>query len=380
MLKQALSVLTIMTAGAGLALGQDAINAASRLPTPSYGASNAYDLPAMPSVRSSPYGNYQTTTLTADGSTAIATPPSTGTGCAACGQSAAQCCMHGWFDVDYLMMFPSRMSVPVVLNTAAGAPLAGNSPDLGISHGVRFNTGLWLHDGQLAVQGIIFGNFRSEVINTQPAGTIPVNTGVAVTNFTYDSWHQLAGAEVNGLYRLIDNSATKVYFIGGGRYVNLEEDLTMRYSIGTLNFIDDFHSRNQFGGPQIGAMLTHRAGPFDMDVTAKVALGVNYAQLYVLGLNTSTGAGANNVQAFTQASNIGTYSSSFFAVIPELNANLRYRMTEHLSLNVGYDFMMSTNNWRAGNQVTTTFPPVIAPPIRSTYYINGFTAGFSVNY
>src|SRR5262249_48022558 len=80
------------------------------------------------------------------------------------------------------------------------------------------------------------------------------------------------------------------------------------------------------------------------------------------------------------ASNIGYYESNYFGVLPEANVNASYRITERLALRVGYSFLMDINVWRAGNQITTTIPPVIAPPTRSTLFLHGFNAGVSFNY
>jgi hypothetical protein len=384
MLKKALSVLTVMTVGAGLALGQDAITAGSSSwrPLPqSYAGASGYEQPVTPPGRPSPYGNYQSTSASFDGTAAIGNTPNAG--CAACGQSAAQCALHGWFDVDYLLMFPSRMNVPVLLNTAAGAPLVGPSPGLGVSNGIRVNTGIWLCDGQIGVQGIAFGNFRSNVTINQATGVIPTTPlgPIAVTNFAYNSWHQLAGGEGNSLYRLIDNGETKVYVLGGTKYLTLEEDITTTYTAGGGNFLDEFHTRNQFIGGQVGATVMHRMGRLDLDATAKVALGVNYTQLFVIGSN----SGAVQAQAFTGRSNIGFTESDYFGLIPEVNANLHYRLTERLSANLGYTFMMSINNWRPGDQITLTnnggvTQPSVAPAVRSTYFIHGLTAGLTFNY
>src|SRR5262249_13350247 len=80
MFKKTLSILAIMTAGAGMALGQDAAGTfpAARLqpPAPS-SASNSYTQPVTPPAKSSPYGNSLGTMMTADAGTAIAGPTGT---------------------------------------------------------------------------------------------------------------------------------------------------------------------------------------------------------------------------------------------------------------------------------------------------------------
>jgi hypothetical protein len=380
MFKQALSALAVVTAGAGLALGQDATSAgspASRLQTPIYSTMNANGQTVY-SAEPLPSGTTQQTAADTAPPPAAAIVAAPSAGCSTCGNCPAKDGLHGWFTADYMLLFPSRQHVPTLLVDPTGAPLAGNSPDIGISSGIRINAGMWLLDGQIATQAIAFGTIRSTVTATAAAGSIPLTGAglIPVTNYTYNSWHQLAGGEGNSLYRLIDNDATKVYVLGGTKYVSLEEDITQTYNVGG-NFTDEFHTRNQFVGGQVGAVVTHHQGRFDFDATAKVALGVNYTQLFVLGSNDA----GLNFQTLTQRSNIGYFESSYFGVIPEADVNVHYRLTQRLSVNAGYTFMMSVNNWRPGDQIQTTFIPApIVPLARSTYFVHGLTAGLTFNY
>src|SRR5260221_8211843 len=64
MLKKTLSVLTLLAAGAGAALGQDASSStypAARLQAPGQYSANSYSQPVTPPGRPSPYSNYQAT-------------------------------------------------------------------------------------------------------------------------------------------------------------------------------------------------------------------------------------------------------------------------------------------------------------------------------
>src|SRR5258707_850891 len=78
MFKKSLSILAIMTAGAGMALGQDAASTgypAARLQTPApYSAYGSDTQPVTPPGRTSPYGNYSATGLAADAGAAVAGP------------------------------------------------------------------------------------------------------------------------------------------------------------------------------------------------------------------------------------------------------------------------------------------------------------------
>src|SRR5262245_13221113 len=103
MLKQTLSVLTLMAAGAGLAMGQDATTAgypAASLQAP---VSDGNAQPVTPPGRPNPYGNYQATTMMTDvtpgtataGAPAAAPMGGCNNGCGNYGNCAARCVLHG---------------------------------------------------------------------------------------------------------------------------------------------------------------------------------------------------------------------------------------------------------------------------------------------
>lgn len=386
MWKKAFSLVALVTAGTGLALGQDVL---SPNPPMARYPGQQQSVPAVSGAvgivpgQTNPYRAYHIDSPAG----VVATPPAgaaTNGGCDSCG-CAGECRLHGWLSVDYMMVFPNDINMPTVLQDANGNRLAGGPIGFGISHAIRFNSGLWLCDERLGMQTVGLGQFRDYVTSTTPAGVIPVGiagaAGLAATNFNFQAWTQMYLGEGNTLLRLgHGDSGMRLYGLGGAVFGTLEEDILMNYTLGAGNFTDEFHTRNQFFGGQIGAIFSTCQGPFTIDVTAKLALGNNYTQLWILGSNSA----GQSFQAFTGRSNIGYYETNYFSMIPQAAVNLGYAITQRLSANIGYNFMMWTNTWRPGNQISTfndggvTQPSV--PFNLSTYFLHGANFGFTFRF
>src|SRR5262245_57546611 len=102
MWKHALGLLIAMTAAQGLALGQNYLGSgAAGTPntgTAGYGSTGAYQ------TNPSPYRTYQTdATATPGTAPATVTVPANGGQQGCC---SADRCLHGWFNVEYMMLFP----------------------------------------------------------------------------------------------------------------------------------------------------------------------------------------------------------------------------------------------------------------------------------
>ena len=56
-------------------------------------------------------------------------------------------------------------------------------------------------------------------------------------------------------------------------------------------------------------------------------------------------------------SNIGHFSQSQFAVVPEIGVKLGYQLTPNLRLQAGYNFLFWSNVVRPGQQIDTSVNP-----------------------
>lgn len=299
---------------------------------------------------------------------------------------------------------------PTLTTFAAGSPSATTgfggalgvpgttvlSPDhlnFGPFGGGRFTLGHWLTDPRFGVEfdGFFLASnsasfsatsngsvpLRVPFFNVPPGAGFPLGSssfvladpGFAAGGQSISSSLQFWGIEGNGLYRWISDGPVNVSLLAGLRYVDLRENLSivstetrLAPGDGTAVLTDGFSTRNQFIGAQIGVKAKEQFGQFDASGTAKVALGDNYQTVSISGFSTASGAsfvGAGSAPfapggIFSQATNIGQQSRNQFAVLPEAQIEIGYRLQSGIRFFVGYDFLYINNVLRPGNQIDTT--------------------------
>jgi hypothetical protein len=226
------------------------------------------------------------------------------------------------------------------------------------------------------------GNF----INTNGGATSAALTATIPNTFAINT--SFSATDANSLYRLYNSDTTKIYAVYGPKFVALEEDITFNYNIaGATNILDEFHTRNYFIGAQVGLWLRQNFGQFNVDVQGRCALGYGYSNIVVTGRNNSVAA--TNTQFFTNDANIGNFSSYYFSVVPAINANLSYNLTERIQIRAGYAFLAYINCQRPGDQIVAALAPAAAggvhtapavPFTTATFLIHGFNIGARWNY
>ncbi len=189
------------------------------------------------------------------------------------------------------------------------------------------------------------------------------------------------GAEANAIWNGYRSCCLSVDFLGGFRYLNLEEDLELAFNSpvlppggpnDTYATFDSFRTRNNFYGGQIGTRVRWNRGRFFGDVTGKVAFGSMDQEVLINGafatneFNAVPGTGP--LQTFpggvlTQPSNIGSYSRNQFTVIPEVTARLGIRLTKRLSGFVGYTFLYIDEVARPAGQINRNINASQSPAI-----------------
>jgi hypothetical protein len=187
--------------------------------------------------------------------------------------------------------------------------------------------------------------------------------GFASGSQTIKSSLQLWGVEGNGLYRGFSQGPLDISLLFGFRYIDLREGLsivsTENLFVPAATFVgtDNFSTGNQFFGAQIGIKAKQQFGQFDTSAVAKVALGDNYQTVSINGLSTNSGGFASAALApggiFSQSTNIGQQSRNQFAVVPEAQVEVGYRLPDGVRLFANYDFMYINNVVRPGNQIDT---------------------------
>ena len=178
----------------------------------------------------------------------------------------------------------------------------------------------------------------------------------------------LAGAELNAVWALPPSGTWQVDVVGGFRYLRLRETYTFTTSspyippfpVDIWDTTDRFEATNSFYGAQVGLRARIADGPWFGTGTAKVALGAMAQAVDISGslvTNDYTGDGSTQTFSggyFALPTNIGNHSRTQFAVVPEVNLNVGYRITPAASLFVSYSLLYASNVVRPGNQINRT--------------------------
>jgi hypothetical protein len=329
-----------------------------------------------------------------------------------------------WVTGEYLLWWIKDAPVPVPLvttgsaNVLTGGGVLGRAStfelfgDSGIDqasfNGGRFTAGYWLDDEQkMGVEasflflaertfsfrvnsdGTGFPVLTSPVVDAtsgMETGSLIAFPGAFAGGVTINASSQLWGLEFNAVRNMVCADNVTVDMIGGFRYLDLSEDLniarqrtvlpagvdrflgTAVFAGNNLALVDDFHTRDQFYGGQIGARGEYRLGRFFVDAMGKVALGDIHQVVEINGTTTlTTPAGAVSTASgglLALQSNIGRNTHDTFAVIPEAGLTAGLQVTSHLRAFVGYSFLYCSDVVRPGDQINRTINPMQLPTSR----------------
>ena len=334
-----------------------------------------------------------------------------------------------WASAEYLLWWLKRDDNGQALITtgdpadgifagALGQPGTGilasqSSFDQGVSQGLRLEAGFMLNDRfGIAVSGFFLEkqtNYLS--FASDPAGTIilgvpffDLNTigpapfahqisgggiveGAAALTYSSELW----GLESNAVIDVGSTESRNVKLLVGFRYADLIDNYTYQdrssltaagiaqqqalFFNGVANVpvgnsvgaIDNFRTRNQFYGGQVGLQGEWERGRFILGATGKLALGVTHQALEVQGSSfqvvNATGAIAAVAPGGVLAlpTNIGIQSDNHFAVVPEITVKVGYRLTDALTASVGYNFMYWSSVVRPFKNVPTSSNTFLIP-------------------
>lgn len=350
---------------------------------------------------------------------------------------------------EYLLWWIKNDPIPplVTAGSIADGPLAGalglpgtvilynGSLDRDAFSGFRGTVGYYLDDcgeNALEVSGFFLGSrsarFQADS-NQYPVLARPffdVNQqiqsveqvafpGLFTGRIVIEAPTEMWGAEINALCGWCCGCDWRVDAIGGVRFLNVRESLTITEDIqnapgqpdpfnGTRQIVQDrFVTSNQFYGGQVGVEGRWQNGRWTVDGRAKIALGVTQQQLEIAGFQ-SFPPGTPNVSPlpgglYALNSNIGKFSRGRFSVIPEVGISLGYYLTDYVRATIGYNFLYWSDIVRPGEQIDTqiditripnfavppgTQPfPVPRPAVlfkSSDLWAQGLTAGLEFRY
>ena len=209
--------------------------------------------------------------------------------------------------------------------------------------------------------------------NTAETVALP---GRAIGRFTADADRFLWGADINykcAVCRTCDRTSA---WFAGYRVLNLRETLTMQEfitatsavpdPIGTQVYVQDqFRTTNTFNGGQVGYALNRRSGRFDADFRTSVAIGATRETVQIDGYQQRTRPG-QATETFTGGllavgPNLGSFSQTRFAVVPETTVNLGYAITPNVRMYVGYNFLYWSRVIRPGDQIDPVLNAGLVP-------------------
>lgn len=318
-----------------------------------------------------------------------------------------------WGSAEYMVTWLSGNQLPPLITAGpAGAPFGaaavlgapgtrtvfggGNTSDNPYS-GARITIGAWLsehYDRGAEVSGFVLGNriASAGAIGTGAADSVAVGrpiivggqetvgysafanalSGGSFASLSTDYW----GIEANGLWRERLIGTTFITFLGGVRYLDLQQDLEIQdrttpqgfasvpfagvLAINNPNIAsvtDSYQTHNQFIGGQLGFRTNTEFKRFDLGLGAKIAVG---GTMQTVGINGYSQVLASNGQAIlttpggvlANPGNMGRFSREAFSAVPELEAKLAFRCTDYLSIFVSYDYLYWTRVANPGSQVS----------------------------
>lgn len=203
--------------------------------------------------------------------------------------------------------------------------------------------------------------------------------------------------------------------VGGYRFLQLREQLRIGEHLisradspvilpGTLvDVTDEFRTDNTFHGGEVGLDLRLARGPLTLGLLAKMALGNMHEAVLVQGSTQVTKPGESPFDRagglLALPSNSGLRTRNELAVLPEVDANLEYRLTPRLSLTCGFTWLLLNRVLQTGDQIDRRIDPSQLSPLisgptapnlaavypampfaASTFWACGANVGLQLNY
>jgi hypothetical protein len=357
-----------------------------------------------------------------------------------------------WYiDLEHIVWYPKSGPVAFPLVTASPPASAGllgaegtrvlfgnENIDYGYFNVFRLTGGLWDLDRRwgLEASGFIqeakgeYANFLQpvsqivavggrqalarpaiDVFTGLPTSLIVGFPGVSTGEIFIESRLKMGGAEGNLLRSLMYCDRFKFNLLAGVRYIDLDENLAITsrssdFSIDPVNpavrdVFDEFATRNEFFGGQVGFQSELRRGRYFADVIGKIGIGNMKQELVVRGFTNTLDVGGFGTTLpgglLALASNITRTTRDEFAIAPELTVKLGYQWTQRISGYIGYNVLYLNRVLRPGDQIDPVINPVFLPssvhfggefgPIRpantfneTDFWTQGVTFGLAIRY
>jgi hypothetical protein len=304
-----------------------------------------------------------------------------------------------WFNAEYLLWWIKDNRVPPLVTAGvAGVPdvlgpadtttlfNGGNVSDGPLSGG-RFTFGLWLGDSHvLGLEASYFFLDRNidsfaggeeEATGHNPPGVFDATLSTTVQSAEFNVVGDWSGC--SGLH---------LQFLAGFRFMELNESLDVQQDFLSADaseedtWDDNFHTRNNFYGGQIGVRGEYCFDRFFVNGSAKLAMGVTDQRIDINGgltqtfITSGTDSFGNPIQNVNVSSSGGggllatpvSFHRDRFTVIPEVGLNVGYQFTPWARAWIGYNFLYWSSVVRPGDQVATA-------PKASDFWAQGLNFG-----
>ena len=323
-----------------------------------------------------------------------------------------------WVRADYLHWWTDGLRTPVLASTsptgtaqsAAGVldqgatTLFGGDLLTGSRSGGRIRFGFWLEETQrLGVEAEYFGlgdiddgfagtstgdpiiarPFFNALSNAEDSELVAF-PGVVSGTFNADAQGSLQSAGVRLLWNLcrsgapislntVERCEARLDLLLGYRFLRLDDSLRMREQLtsqltadpGTFDIMDEFSTKNEFHGGEIGLMRTEGYGRWTLDMLFKMAVGNTRESVSINGntiIDDGTGPQTFSGGLLAQRTNIGDYSRDRFTLLPELGVTIGYQLSPCWQVNFGYSLIYWDRVARAGEQIDRSVNPNLLPP------------------
>jgi hypothetical protein len=334
---------------------------------------------------------------------------------------------HGWAQMDYLMWYQDGMRLPPVLTTSPNGTTQANAGVLGLGstsillgnedilterlNGGRIRFGWWFANNpnvgvELEYFGMKTAHFSSvnqstgSPILARPFFNIAPSSGLAREDSELVAFpNVLSGSFSATAFSAIDGSAvrfrrllccstgcglshvtcgpvptqSRIDATIGWRFFQLREGLSLSEDLqslrsnepGDFEIQDNFNTRNQFNGVELGVLWQGRRGYWSLDSLLRLSIGNMRQEVIIDGTTVTTVNGVESTASgglLAQRTNSGTFTRDAFAVVPELGVTLGYQLSQHWRLTAGYTAFFFSNVVRPGDQIDTDVNPNLLPP------------------
>ncbi len=286
-----------------------------------------------------------------------------------------------WVGFEYLLWKARGADVPPMLTAGNLGQISPDNVSRGPHSGFRLSAGYWIeHPRMWAIEAaytFFARDTNSNLYQAAPGSSlsrpfIDANSGsaalfqLAVANATTVSTAQVRtsfdsdGFELNVFRRVNAIIGDEAHIFLGPRYWNLEEELLTQVASRTgipafqVSSFDQFTTQNRFFGGQIGTRMVFKWDRLSLAIDGKFALGAMFQETEIRGGSTVT-AGPTRIDRpgglLALPTNIGDYERSKFAYLRESSAILGYRVTDQITVTLGYNMLTASNVVRPGHQI-----------------------------